>query len=103
MNTTLLGTPLGDVASVSAISDENISILKQMGVRLQQLFSHYAILLLCHCFSIPKLIQVLSMFSIIQPHGLSCRHSPGSLHRHAAVNNIIHKALSSALHSFYPA
>ena len=29
-------------------------------------------------------------------HGLSCRNSSGRLHRHAALNDIIHKALTSA-------
>ena len=29
-------------------------------------------------------------------HGLSCRHSEGRLHRHAYINDIIHRALTSA-------
>ena len=57
-NATLLGSPIGDVACISAILEDKIGMLRTMGDRLKLLFSHDAILLLCHSFEIPKLLYI---------------------------------------------
>ena len=51
-NTTLLGSPIGDVACISAILQEKIGMMRTMGDRLKFLLSHDAILLLRHSFAI---------------------------------------------------
>ena len=43
-NATLLGSPIGDVACISAILEEKIGMMRTMGDRLKFLFSHDAIL-----------------------------------------------------------
>ena len=58
MNTTLLGSPIGDVSSISSLN-EKIQLLKKMGERLQHLTTHDAILVLRHSFAIPKLLYCL--------------------------------------------
>ena len=57
--TTLLGTPLGDIASISAAICAKIVFLKKMGERLCNLDAHDALLLLRHSFAIPKLLNIL--------------------------------------------
>ena len=53
----LLGSPIGDLDCVSSVMDEKFRLLRIMGERLQHLFAHYAIFLLCHC-------QDISMFPL---------------------------------------
>ena len=55
----LLGSPIGDIESVSSSIAEKIRLLGVMGERLQHLDAHIAILLLCHSFAIPKLLYTL--------------------------------------------
>ena len=59
MSATLLGSPIGDVGSISNMISEKIHLLETMGERLQYLFAHDAILLLRHSFAIPKLLYSL--------------------------------------------
>ena len=54
-NATLLGSPIGDVACISAILEEKIGMMRTMGDRLKFLFSHDAILLLHQSFAVPNL------------------------------------------------
>ena len=56
---TLLGSPIGDISSISATLLGKIRMLETMGDRLKYLFSHDAILLLRHSFTIPKLLYNL--------------------------------------------
>ena len=58
INATLLGSPLGDVASISAFIDDKVLLLKKLGAKLEHLLSHDAILLR-YSFSIPKLIHIM--------------------------------------------
>ena len=53
INATLLGSPLGDVSSISEL------LFNKLGSKIQQLFSHDAILLR-YSFSIPKLYMFLT-------------------------------------------
>ena len=57
-NATLLRSPIGDVACISAILEEKIRMLRTMSDRLKFIFSHDAILL-HHSFAIPKLLYIL--------------------------------------------
>ena len=50
----LLGSPIGDIESVSSSIAEKIRLLGVMGERLQHLDAHIAILLLRHSFAIPR-------------------------------------------------
>ena len=52
----LLGSPIGDVGSISNTINETVHVLEIMGDRLQHLAGHNAILLLRHSFAIPKLL-----------------------------------------------
>ena len=54
----LLGSPIGDIGTISSIIDEKVHLLEIMGDRLQHLDSHDAILLR-HSFAIPKLLYTL--------------------------------------------
>ena len=56
---TLLGSPIGDISSISAMIQEKIGMLKTMGKRLKYRPSHDAIILLLHSFAIPKLLYTL--------------------------------------------
>ena len=56
---TLLGSPVGDVSSISDILMSKTDMLRRMGDRLQLLPAHDAILLLKHCFALPKLLYNL--------------------------------------------
>ena len=55
----LLGSPIGDIESVSSSIAEKIRLLGVMGERLQHLDAHIPILLLRHSFAIPKLLYTL--------------------------------------------
>ena len=55
----LLGSPIGDISSVSSSIERKVHFLKTMGERLQHLEAHDAILLLRHSFAIPKLLHIL--------------------------------------------
>lgn len=55
----LLGSPLGDVASIDAALEEKIEALSTMGARFPHLSSHDSLILLRHSFSIPKLRYLL--------------------------------------------
>ena len=55
----LLGSPIGDVGSISNTIDEKVHLLEIMGDRLQHLAAHDAIFLLRHSFAIPKLLYTL--------------------------------------------
>ena len=55
----LLGSSIGDVASITDLLQEKIIMLRRMGDRLKLLCTHDAILLLKHSFAIPKLIYNL--------------------------------------------
>ena len=56
---TLLGSSIGDTASITDILRSKITMLKRMGDRLQHLSAHDAILLLKHSFALPKLLYNL--------------------------------------------
>jgi len=56
---TLLGSSIGDVASITNLLHEKTAMLRRMGDRLQHLSSHDAILLLRHSFALPKLLYNL--------------------------------------------
>ena len=58
-NSSLLGSPLGDVDCISGALWEKISSLEVMGERLQQISAHDGIFLLRNSFSIPKLLYIL--------------------------------------------
>ena len=55
----LLGSPLGDVASIDASSEEKIRALSIMASRFPHLSAHDSLTLLCHSFAIPKLHYLL--------------------------------------------
>ena len=55
----LLGSPLGNVDSVSAALKVKVNSLKVMGARLKHFSAHDAILLLKNSFAIPKLLYLL--------------------------------------------
>ena len=55
----LLGSPLGDVASVSDTLSGKIHALEVMGDRLGYMSAHDALILLRNSFSIPKLLHIL--------------------------------------------
>ena len=59
MNATLLGSPIGDVSSISSSLYGKTQLLRKMGDRLQHLATQDAILLLRHSFAIPKLLYCL--------------------------------------------
>ena len=52
----LLGSPIGDIKSVSSSSIAGHGVMEE---RFQHLDTHIAILLLCHSFAIPKLLYTL--------------------------------------------
>ena len=56
---TLLGSPLGDVNSISESITEKIQLLSTMGNRLQLLQAHDAIILLRHSVALPKMLYLL--------------------------------------------
>ena len=56
---TLLGSPIGDVSSISATLTIKTNILRRMGERLQCLTAQDALLLLKHSFALPKLLYNL--------------------------------------------
>ena len=56
---TLLGSPIGDVSSISATLTIKTNMLKRMGERLQCLTAQDALLLLKHSFALPKLLYNL--------------------------------------------
>ena len=56
---TLLGSPIGDMSSVSDALTSKVKQLKKMGERLQLLSARDAILFLRHSFSLPKLLYNL--------------------------------------------
>ena len=53
---TLLGSSIGNISCISTILEEKLGMLKTMGERPKYLFTHDAILLLCHFFAIPILL-----------------------------------------------
>ena len=55
----LLGSPLGDVASIDASLEEKIRALSIMGSRFPYLSAHDSLTLLRHSFAIPKLHYLL--------------------------------------------
>ena len=55
----LLGSPLGDDASISAVLADNVEALRRLGERLKFLSAHDALVLLRNCFALPKLLYVL--------------------------------------------
>ena len=56
---TLLGSPIGDITSISATITAKTAMLKCLGERLKYLQSHDAYLLLRHSLAIPKLLYCL--------------------------------------------
>ena len=56
---TLLGSSLGDIASINETLEAKTNQLKLIGERLCYLHSHDAITLLRHSFAIPKLLHIL--------------------------------------------
>ena len=55
----LLGSPIGDGASVSDAILQKLGLLHTMRDRLQHITAHDALLLLCNSFAIPKLLYLL--------------------------------------------
>ena len=58
-NATLLGSSIGDLASISTTLREKIKSLEVMRERLKHLSTHNALLLFRHSFAIPKLLYSL--------------------------------------------
>ena len=56
---TLLGSPIGDVASITSVINDKIRHLTTMGERLQHLSTQDALLLLRNSFAIPKLLYTI--------------------------------------------
>ena len=56
---TLLGSPIGEVSSISSTLADKCNALKTMGDRLAHLSTHDAIVLLKHSFALPKLMHCL--------------------------------------------
>ena len=56
---TLLGSPIGDVASITSVINDKIRLLTTMGERLQHLSTQDALLLLRNSFAIPKLLYTI--------------------------------------------
>ena len=56
---TLLGSPIGDVTSISLSLSRKTQLLRMMGDRLLLLSTHDAILLHCHSLALPKLLYCL--------------------------------------------
>ena len=59
LRATLLGSPIGDVSSISITLREKIKLLETLGGRLKHLFTHDALILLRHSLAIPKLLHNL--------------------------------------------
>ena len=55
----LLGSPIGDLTSVSVAVEEKTALLRRLGDRLQILNSHDALVLLRYSLAIPKLLYSL--------------------------------------------
>ena len=55
----LLGSPIGNLASINRILQAKFDALKVMGERLSLLHSQDALLLLRNMFSLPKVLYVL--------------------------------------------
>ena len=58
-NAQLLGSPLGDDASISAALADKVEALRRLSERLKLLSAHDALILLRNCFALPKLLYVL--------------------------------------------
>ena len=56
---TLLGSPIGDVSSITSVINDKIRHLTTMGERLQHLSTQDALLLLRNSFAIPKLLYTI--------------------------------------------
>ena len=56
---TLLGSSIGDVASIDSILKSKIEDLRTLGSNLSILHSHDALCLLRHAFSLPKVLYIL--------------------------------------------
>ena len=56
---TLLGSPIGNIDCIDNCLQKKIALLQIMGERLDLLCSHDALILLRHCFSIPKVLYIL--------------------------------------------
>ena len=56
---TLLGSPLGDVASIDASLKEKTKALRLMGTRFKHMSAHDSLILLRHSFAIPRLRYLL--------------------------------------------
>ena len=56
---TLLGSPIGQLPSINTALSNKIQALRTMGSRLSLLSKHDALLLLGHCFALPKILYVL--------------------------------------------
>ena len=58
-DTTLLGSPIGDVASIDSILENKIEDLRTLGSNLSILHSHDTLCLLRHAFSLPEVLYIL--------------------------------------------
>ena len=58
-NCTLLGSPIGDTASITSVVYDKIHHLTIMGKRLHHLTMQDALLLLCNSFAIPKRLYII--------------------------------------------
>ena len=56
---TLLGSPIGQLPFINTALSNKIQALRTMGSRLSLLSKHDALLLLRHCFALPKILYVL--------------------------------------------
>ena len=64
----LLGSPIGDTASITSVINDKIHQLVIMGERLQHLTMQDALLLLRNSFAIPKLLYIIrSSLSFLSP------------------------------------
>eukprot|EP00731_Ephydatia_muelleri_P016930 Em0010g28a len=108
---TLLGSPIGDIGSITVAIDAKTAMLKCLHERLHYLTSHDAYLLLRHSLAIPKLLYLLRTSPCFLSSSLkiyddeirakgsfpcSILKSAGRHHRHSAVNDIIYRALVAA-------
>ena len=83
---TLLGSPIGEVSSISSTFRDKTDALKTMGDSLRHLCTHDAIILLKHSFALPKLLHCLR----IAP----CFLSPGLHEYDKLLKTIVHETIN---------
>ena len=85
----LLGSPIGDVNSISDAISQKLHLLQTMADRLQHIPSHDALVLLRNSFAIPKLLHLLRS----SPSFLSSRLKDCDLTLRSAISTITNSHL----------